>query len=92
MRLIIAPEAAHNDTKLATTTSHTGRCPRTTNWYRTNSSEPGGTTTKRNRASIRDTPWALARSKIAAIDVRIGNNDNRPEYAIPFAIPKQLSS
>ena len=38
----MAPEAAHIDSKLATTISQTGLCPRTVNSYCTSTSDPRG--------------------------------------------------
>src|SRR3954451_9580410 len=92
MRLIIAPEPAHSESKVATTGIEIGFHLHSLSLERIMSSVPGGTISRRKPAKTFTTDCAFTCTKTEVKAVSTGNSESRNEYAAPLAIPKQLSS
>src|SRR5271170_7981913 len=79
IKLTIAPDAAHTENAPASRINQTGRCPFTANWFETNSSEPGGTTSNRNLENTCATDSAFTFARIAAMEPSTGKNASNAE-------------
>ncbi len=79
MNVIMAPEAAHTESSVASRISHPERWFLAVNWARTRSSVPGGITWNNSLENTRATAPALTLAKIAASDASTGKKASSDE-------------